>query len=35
MGAPTYVKQMLADLKGETDDTIKVGDLNIPTFDNG
>ena len=30
-GAPTYIKQIITDLKGEIDNyTIIVGDLNIP-----
>lgn len=31
LGAPKYLKQLLIDLKGETDkNTITVGDLNTP-----
>ena len=30
MGAPQYVRQMLANMKGEINNTIIVGDFNTP-----
>ena len=33
-GAPKYIKQLLIELKGETDqNTIIIGDLNMPLSD--
>ena len=32
-GAPKYIKQILTDLKGETDNTIMAGNFNTPATD--